>query len=94
LAVTEISASDLSSATVEQVLSIIERLCACIELLTDAASTTMAEALAALAGAFNASQAERAMQIIEALVNRTGELEFGNAALSTATALTGEMAIA
>jgi hypothetical protein len=80
------------STTVEQLLSIIERLFAFTGMLTDASATTMAEALAALAGTFTAPQAVRAMRITEALVNRTGglTLELGSAALSAATALTGE----
>jgi hypothetical protein len=88
---TEVStARGLSSTITEQLLSVIERLFDCKGILTEASSVTIAEALAAMAGALTPSQALRAMRIAEALVNTTGiSLELGNAALSTATAITG-----
>jgi hypothetical protein len=87
-------AGGLSSTTVEQLLSVIERLLTCTGMLTDASAITMAEALVAMAGAFTASQSVRAMRVAEALVNSTGgiSLELGSAALSTATFITGESA--
>lgn len=88
------TAGGLSSTTVEQLLSVLEKLLICTGMLTDASSITMVEALVAMAGAFTASQSVRAMRVAEALVNSTGgiSLELGNAALSTATAITGERA--